>query len=469
MNREDRCQVPTKDVAIAPPLPPTDLLYMAAVAEQAGIECRIVDYTLDGLPMSRFVADIQEFRPDYLIVSVTTPTLSQDLAVCATAKSLLPAIVTIAKGAHFLRFSVEVMTATPALDMVIRGEPEEPVQEFFNGTPLAEISGLTWRGPSGIVVNPARHYRDDLDNLPQPARHLIDNSRYVRPDNGKAQAVVKVARGCPFHCFFCLATPVSGAPVRKRSPENILAELRICVEQYGINNFLFWSDIFNLDRDWAMKLCEAILASGLKITWATNTRADTLDLDMARLMKKAGCTLVSIGVESGNEEILRKMGKKTDLTKIRESFRIIRQAGLSSFAYYIIGLPWDTRETVEETIRLAIELDSDYANFFTATAFPGTRFFDYAIQEHLLSATDQAMSELFSQAYYLPTTRGLYLSREEIVSLHDEAVRRFFLRPAYIYKTALKIKSLRELSRYARGALGLVLASCRRPRYGAAI
>jgi radical SAM superfamily enzyme YgiQ (UPF0313 family) len=455
MNREDRCQVPSKDVAIAPPLPPTDLMYMAAVAEKAGLESRIIDYTIDDLSLEQFIADLKSYRPDFLILSITTPTIKQDLQACTAAKNTLPSVRTIAKGAHFLRFNTQILESVPDLDLIIRGEPEETIQELFNDKPLPEITGLTWRSPAGIINNPDRRYQDDLDSLPFPARHLINNTRYVRPDNGKPQAIIKVARGCPFNCFFCLATPVSGAKVRQRSPGNIIEEIRQCVEQYGITNFLFWSDIFNIERDWVIRLCEAILNSGLKISWATNTRADTLDLEMALLMKQAGCTLVSIGVESGNEEILGKIGKKTDLQKIRNTFKVIRKAGLQSFAYYVIGLPWDTKETIEDTIKLAIELDSDYANFFTATAFPGTRYFEYGVQNHLFEPEEQQLTDLFSNAYRVPTLRGHHLSKEEIVSLQNQAVRRFFFRPAYILKTIVKIQSFRELIRYAKSGLSL--------------
>jgi radical SAM superfamily enzyme YgiQ (UPF0313 family) len=455
MNREDRCQVPTKDVVIAPPLPPTDLMYMAAAAEEAGSTCRIVDYTLDGLTMERLLGDLEEFRPDFLLISTTTPTINLDLKACSAAKRALPGVRTVAKGAHFLRFNAEVLDEHPDLDFIIRGEPEITLRELVTGRRAEDIPGLTWRGPSRAVNNPPRPFLEDLDSLPFPARHLVDNARYVRPDNGRVQGIIKVARGCPFNCFFCLATPVSGRKVRKRSPKNILDEVRLCIEKYGMRDFIFWSDIFNLDRQWVMELCEEILRSGLEFTWATNTRTDTIDLEMALLLKKAGCTLLSIGIESGSQEVLLKMGKKTDLDGIRETFRILRKAGLRTFAYYIIGLPWDTRETVEETIRLAIELDSDYANFFTATAFPGTRFFEYALENGLFGEEDEGQEELFRDAYFYPTVRGHYLGKDEIADLHKEAVRRFFFRPGYILRTLLKVRSPRELYNYCKGALGL--------------
>jgi len=454
MNREDRCQVPSRSIVVAPPLPPTDLMYMAAGAEAAGCECRIKDYTLDSLPVGEFTKDLLEFRPEYLVVSTTTPSLGSDLMACEAARKTLPGIQTIAKGAHFLKFDRDALEAHPCLDIVVRGESELTVREIVSGAERELIKGITWRGADGIQRNPPRPFIDDLDSLRFPARHLVDNARYVRPDNGKIQGVVKVARGCPFDCIFCLATAVSGSKVRKRSPENILGEIRLCMDEYGMRDFLFWSDIFNLDRGWVMELCEAIIASGLKFNWATNTRVDTIDLEMAKCMRKAGCTLVSVGIESGSQQILDRMGKRITVEQIRAAFRIFKQAGLKTFAYYIVGLAWETRETFEETIRLAIELDSDYANFFTATAFPGTRFFEYAADNGLFDGA--AGEELFANAYYYPTIRGHHLGQEEIVALYEEAVRRFFFRPKYIIKRLASIRSYRELHNYSSAALGIL-------------
>ena len=457
MNREDRCQVPSKDVVIAPPLPPTDLMYMAAVAEEKGATCKIIDYTLnEEHTVDDLIKDILEFNPDYLILSTTTPTVSRDLAVCKKVKEASPKIKILAKGAHFLKFDVKALEEFPELDMIIRGEAEWAVRDILSETAPDKIGGLTWRGSDGIVKNPDRVYTEELDSLPFPARHLIDNSLYVRPDNGRVQGTIKVARGCPFDCFFCLATAVSGQKVRMRSPENILAEVRECIEKYNIRDFLFWSDIFNVDKAWVERLCTMIIDSRLKFIWATNTRTDTITLEMAKLMRRSGCRLVSVGIESGSQELLDKMGKKIDIVQIKEAFRIFKKAGLHSFAYYIIGLPWETRETFEETIRLAIYLDSDFANFFTATAFPGTRFFDYAFDNELFAKEMEQLEGSYEDAYYYPTIESHCLSKGEIAALHDEAVRRFFLRPGYIIKSLFKIRSMAELVNYTRAALSIL-------------
>lgn len=454
MNREDRCQQPVKELIVIPPLPPTDLLYMAAIAERAGCIAMVKDYSLDAQTGIDLVRDINEFKPDYLVINVTTPTVKTDLQYCTIAKEILPELKIIAKGAHFLTFAEETLKAFPNLDYAIKGEPELTLEELLNGKEINEIQGLIWRNSDEIVTNPVRPFNDNLDALPYPARHLVDNSRFRRPDNNKMQAVIKVSRGCPYHCFFCLATPVAGTKVRVRSPQNILGEIRECIEKYKIRDFIFWSDIFNFDRKWAVELCEAIIASGLKFTWAANTRADTADLELARLMYKAGCRLVSIGVESGNQEMLDKMGKKTTLEQIRQTVRDFKKAGMKVYNYFVIGLPWESEQTVEDTINFAIELDSDFINFYTAVAFPGTKFYNY-VQENSLTDSSN-MLELFNDIYYYPVTRSHHLSKERIFELHKKAVKKFYLRPKFILKTLLSIRSINEFKNYAKAALAIL-------------
>lgn len=455
MNREDRCQQPVEELIVIPPLPPTDLLYMAAIAEQSGYECKIKDYSINQESIDDLVADIKEFKPDFVVINATTTTLDADLSVCEAIKSVDKNIQIIAKGAHFLTFNTQVLEDFPSLDLIIRGEPEFTLKEVLEGKEKPEILGLTYRQEGLPVNNPDRPFCSDLDNIPFPARHLIDNSIYKRPDNGKVQAVIKVSRGCPFHCFFCLATPVSGRKVRMRTPQNIVGEIRECYEKYGIDNFLFWSDIFNIDRDWVLEICNLIIESGMKITWGSNTRADTADTEMAELMYKAGCRLVSIGVESGSQYMLEKMGKKTTLDQVRNTVKIFKAAKIKIYNYFVIGLPWETEKTIEETIKFAIELDSDFISFYTATAFPGSRFYDY-IQENQLFDT-QKQGELYKSAYYYPTVKTYALSKERIMELHKQAIKRFYLRPKFILKSLLNIRSLTELKNYFLAGLSVLL------------
>ena len=359
LNREDRCQQPTEDLLVIPPLPPTDLLYLAAIAEDCGFEAKIKDYSIE----ENFIKDLNEFMPDYILANITTPTFKSDMEALAQAKNILKNVKIIVKGAPFLTYNSNVIYENPFINYVIIGEPELTLKDILNGVPDNEILGICYSENMQSIKNNPRPLNENLDNLPFPARHLIDNTLYKRPDNGNIQAVIKVSRGCPFHCFFCLATPVSGTKVRTRSPENIIKEIKECVEKYKIKNFLFWSDIFNFDREWTISLCKKIIKSGLKITWSSNTRADTIDEEMAKLMYKSGCRLVSIGVESGSQQILDNIGKKITLEQIRNTVKILKRNKIKIYNYFVIGLPWETEKTVEETIKFAIDLDSDFISF----------------------------------------------------------------------------------------------------------
>lgn len=447
LNREDRCQQPTKELLVIPPLPPTDLLYLAAVAEKAGLEAKIVDYSQGG----DFEKDLKEFQPDYLVVNVATPTFKSDLSALTVAKEICPDVVTIAKGAAFLTVAFEVMYFQKDLDLILFGEPEDTLREVLEGKNYADILGLYYRDDLRAKFTGPRPFIEDLDKLPFPARHLVDNNIYRRPDNNKVQAVIKVSRGCPFHCFFCLATPVSGAKVRKRSPENIVEEIRECVEKYGITNFLFWSDIFNIDKEWVMELCQKIIDSGLKITWSANTRADTADEEMALKMYEAGCRLVSIGVESGSQDMLDKIGKRITLDDVRLTVKIFKKAKIRIYNYFVIGLPWEDEESVEDTIDFAIELDSDFISFYTATPLPGSKFYDYAKENNLINSETS-----FSSAYFYPSVNTHHLSKERVFELHKKAIKRFYLRPSYILRMVTRIRSFTEFKNYFKAGLGVL-------------
>ncbi len=447
MNREDRCQQPTKELLVIPPLPPTDLMYLASIAEESGFEAKIKDYSLGG----DLEKDAAEFKPDYLVANIATPTFKSDMDSLKRVKERFPAIKIIVKGAPFLTYNTNVIYEHPYISYVIMGEPELTLKEILDGVPDSEILGICYQENFQGVKNELRPFNEDLDSLPFPARHLVDNNIYRRPDNGKVQAVIKVSRGCPFHCFFCLASPVSGIKVRKRSAENIISEIKECVDKYNIKNFLFWSDIFNIDREWTLDLCRKIIESGLKITWSANTRADTMDDEMAELMYKSGCRLVSIGVESGSQEVLNNIGKKITLDNIRNTVRVLKKNKIKIYNYFVLGLPWETEKTAEETIKFAIELDSNFVSFYTASPLPGTKFFAYALVNKL---AEDGLN--FDGAYYIPAVRSHELSKERIFEIHKSAVRRFYLRPKFILKTLFSLRSFAEFKNYFKAGICLL-------------
>ncbi len=447
LNREDRCQQPVKELFIIPPLPPMDLLYLAGVAELLNYEAKVSDYSLGG----NFMEDLEKFQPDYLVVNVATPTFESDIKTIELAKKRFPKMITIAKGAPFLAKNKDVLYENKYVDIIIVGEAEETLKEILEGKEYNDILGICYKEVYTVKYTGRRPFIENLDELPFPARHLIDNNLYRRPDNDKPQAIIKVSRGCPYHCFFCLATPVSGAVVRYRSPENIILEIKDCIKNYKITNFVFWSDIFNQDKAWVVDLCKKIIKENLKITWSANTRVDTIDQSLLNLMYKAGCRLVSVGVESGSQFILDKIEKKTTIFEIRDCFKMIKRAKMKSYAYFVVGLPWDDEATIKQSIDLAIELNPDFVSFYTAVPLPATKFYNYA-QNYNLFDKDYS----YKNAYYYPIIKTHCLSKERVMELHKLAVRKFYLRPSYVFKMLSQVRSLSELKNYFRAGMSLL-------------
>lgn len=443
--REDRCQTPIEELKTVTLRPPVDLLYIAAGLERVGVECRVHDYPAVNGSWGNVRADLAAFTPDLLVLSITTPSLAEDMTAATLAKQRVPGILVAAKGAHFEYGDIETLTRFPDLDLVFRGEYELAAADIAERGGIDEVAGITFRRGSELRRNPDRPLIGDLDSLPYPARHLIDNTLYRRPDLGVPQTNIVTSRGCPFECIFCLAGHVSGRQVRRRSPENTLGEVRECVERFAIRDFLFRSDLFTADRKWCTALCDALLASGLEIRWSCNSRVDTVDPEILRLMKRAGCWLIAFGVESGSEMMLERMKKKATRDDSIRAVRLCREAGIKSSVYFLIGLPWETMETYRESVDLAKELSPDFLEIFYTYPFRGTEYYDVAVKEGLLRE-----GEYPAAAYSHPSIPSLSLSLEQLEPLRRRFLREFYLRPGYILRTFAGTRSPKVFFNYLR-------------------
>ncbi len=441
MNREDRCQQPTGDLVVIPPLPPVDMMSLSAVAKSRGFDTKFKDYSLNKETIENFVEDLKEYKPEFLVINVASTTLEGDLEILKASKDYLKDTVVIVKGAIFNFYSYKIMQQYPEIDIALRGEIEPAFDEIICYNSLADVKGITYQMDDKIVSTPDRELSENIDYLPFLDRELIDNNFYQRPDTKQPQTIIRVSKGCPNHCFFCLATPLNGKVVRYRSPKLIVSEIEECVSLYGIKNFIFWSDIFNMNLNWVKKLCNLIIDSGLKISFSTNTRADTVDFETLKLMKKAGCTLISIGAESGSQEILNKMGKRITLAQIEQAVKLITKAGIQVYAYYVIGLPWETKQTLQETFKFAKKLNTHYASFYTATALVGTKFSEY-INKNRLGEVN------YEKPYIFPSVNTYSLSSEEIFNYNKKFNKEYYLRPKYILKMATQINSITKFKTY---------------------
>lgn len=448
--REDRCQTPIdrlKTVALRPPI---DLLYAASAFESQGLECRIMDYPGEERGWAELESDLREFKPDYIILSITTPSLKEDLKAGDLAKKVLPNIVTIAKGAHFNTLDVATMKEWQSLDIAMRGEYEETCMDIAKGLPFGEIKGITWRQEGEVIRNEARPLPNDLSTIPYPARHLANNNLYIRPDTGEKQTTLVTNRGCPFSCTYCLANQVSGLKNRYRSVENVIGEIRECVEKHGIRNFLFRSDLFTQNKKWVIELCDRIVEEKLDISWASNSRVDTVTPEALAAMKRAGCWIIAFGVEKGSNEALKAIQKKATIEQAREALKMTREAGIRRSIYILVGLPDDNRETIAQDIEFAKELDPDYLEIFYPYPFPGTPLYREAVAAGLLED-----GSIPREAYGLPAMPTKHLTMQQLADLRTESLRKFYMRPGFIAKTLSRAarSGPREFANYMR--LGL--------------
>jgi len=443
--REDRCQFPVKGLNATAIRPPMDLAYIASTLHEADVECKINDFPAEGGDFNDFKNNLIKFAPDMLIVSVTSPTITLDMEACKIAKEIDPEIITAAKGAHFSVLDVDSLEKYEELDFVVRKETEFIFKDVAEKGDLSKVSGITYRNNGDIIRGKQRPYFKDLDLLPFPARSLIKNELYIRPDTERMQTTIQTNAGCPSKCVFCLARQVSGAKVRSRSPGNIITEIEECIEKYNIHNFFFRADTFTINKKIAIGLCKEILERGLDIEWVCNGRVDTLDEEILEWMAKAGCWLMSIGVESGSPEILKHMKKGTKPEQAKRAIRFCREAGIKTYMLFVMGLPWETEKTLRETIDFAKDIDGDFLEFSLAVPFPGTEFYEIALEEGLFD-----IKELENFDNTKPIVNTFELSREQLLKIRDKGMREFYLRPRYIIRTLMDAKDPKVMMNYLR-------------------
>ncbi len=395
--------------------PQCSLAQLAAML-QPDYTVHIVDAIAERMDWPTFAKILREKAPKYYITQCTAPTLTNDMYGAMLARSL--GAKTMAFGTHVTPMPRETMRDYPALDFVLRGEPEltfrelidvlqdrqaerpawvqtllEKTDPYWELSPppvpdddahddefdLSRLKGLVWRRNGDIVINPDRPFIPDLDDLPLPMHHLLPLDRYRMPLMKGPFSFIVTSRGCPAGCRYCIKHVSYQWSVRLHSPERIMVELRQ-LYGLGIHNIHMYADLFTVNREQVMGLCDLLIADDMKIKWTCNSRVDYVDEEMLQRMGEAGCWLISWGIESGNEAILKRAAKGADPKKASRALEWARQAGIKNWGYFIIGLPGETLETIRETIDLAKALPLDIALFHIAAPYPGTPFFFDVVQ-----------------------------------------------------------------------------------------
>jgi radical SAM superfamily enzyme YgiQ (UPF0313 family) len=375
----------------------------------------VIDAIPHRMTWGKFEGLLAEKRPRYYVTQVTAPTLTNDMRGAFLAKSL--GATTMAFGTHVTPMPAQTMEAFPSLDYVLRGEPELTLRELIDSLEgrilederllklyrdhdadwrssrdggRAVIKGLVWRdGAVGIRINPDRPFVPNLDDLPLPMHHLLPWHKHRAPNIRGPYTFIVTSRGCPAGCTFCIKHVSYGRSVRVRSPENVLEELRMLQDlptpdgsgRRGLRNVHMYADLFTVNREQVMGICEGMIREGMSFRWSCNSRVDFVDPEMLELMGRAGCWLISWGIESADEGILKRVHKGTDASKVQRALEWSRVAGIMNWGYFIIGLPGETEGSIRETIDLSKRLPLDLALFHIAAPYPGTPLFFEAVEE----------------------------------------------------------------------------------------
>jgi len=371
----------------------------------------IIDAIAERLTWKEFEKRLRAKAPRFYFTQVTAPTLTNDMYGVMLAKSL--GAITMAFGTHVTAMPTETLRDFPALDMVIRGEPELTFREIidvFDGrqdnrpawvdallrktdsdwqavpraedgaaSDLSNLKGLVWRNRGEIVLNPDRPFIPDLNDLPIPLYQLLPLDAYRMPLIKGPFTFMVTSRGCTAGCKYCIKHVSYQWSVRLMSPERIMKELWI-LHDLGIHNIHMYADLFTINREQVMEFCQRVIDEGLKIRWTCNSRVDYVDEEMLRMMGRAGCWMISWGIESGNEQILKRAAKGADPKKAQRALTWAKKAGIKNWGYFIIGLPGETVETIRQTIDFSKSLPLDIALFHIAAPYPGTPFFFEVVQ-----------------------------------------------------------------------------------------
>lgn len=458
---EDRAQCNIDDSTAVTMHACNDLGYAAAILLEKNCEVFLRDYQTERASFNDVLDDIRSFEPDVLFLSTTNGTVDTDIVFVNEIRKTFNSLTTIFKGSVFFNAKTEHLKELDLtnVDYMI-GEEVELVMPFLADFLLGEIEaeevpGL-WYKSDGEIKNTGfdSAHLADLDSVPFPARQLMNNALYTRPDTGKPMATIVTSRGCPSSCIYCLAPIVFGKHVRFRSVENVLAEMEECVNKFGIYDFFFQSDTFTINRQWAMDLCDLIIQSPLngKIHFTANARTDTVSIELLEKMKKAGCFTVAVGFESGSEETLKRIKKGTSVEKNVNCAKMLKAVGIPFYGFFMLGFPWETKDDFKITLKHALKLDPDYIEIHVALPYYSTEFYKLCEEYGTLSG------ESWNHDLYTPNTVGTQsVELKKILSFKNYFLLRFYARPRYVFRLLkTKITDFTTFKNYFKYALRLL-------------
>ena len=440
---------------------PISLCYLAGYGREQNpdVEFRIIDADAEGLSHDETVARVLEDEPILIGITANTCVFDSVISLVGHLKKALPDTPVILGGHHPSALPEQSLIEANA-DLVSFGEGEitfdEVIGELRSGNrEWSKVDGIVWRNEDGEPVrNGPRALIADLDILPFPARDLIDNELYypapTKRVRGGPNTMLVSSRGCPYNCGFCSAATIWTRAIRSRSPANLVAEIKQCIDLWGIHSFNFTDELFTVKKPRVLDICRTIVDAKLDISWVCSARAHHLDSETLEAMKAAGCREISFGIESGNEEILEKIDKALKLDEARRVVNLTKKAGIKTHASYIMGYLGETESTLRDTLRFSKELNTSIAAFFIASPLPGTPFYHEAIEKGYVRPDVKWIS-------YSPLS-----NKESVVEMpdlpvatirkwHRKAIREYYLRPRYILSQLFSLRHWYEVQNLFNG------------------
>lgn len=444
--------------------PPLGLLYLASyIKKNSRHEVTALDAQVDNLGYDDdFVRRIEAINPDMVGITVMTFTLVDVLKtlrlVRQAGEKLNKKIIIVLGGPQAHIYPAETLNLA-GVDYVVKGEGEKPLLSLLEALSgrgdLAQIKGLVYKQDGIIVNNHIDDLIDDLDSMPFPDRTLLPVDKYSSLlGAGRIVTTMFTSRGCPFHCNFC-DRPHLGKKFRSRSARNVVDEMEACLK-LGIEEILVYDDTFTVNRQRVLEICNEIKVRNLKFFWDIRARVDTVDEEILKQLKSAGCMRIHFGVESGTEKILKVLNKGIHLDQIERAFKTAKKAGIETLGYFMIGAPTETKADILETISFAKKLNPDYVHITIFTPYPATEIYNRALTEGVIS--NDYWLEFARHPENGVATRywEKELSKQELFGLLGKFYKEFYGRPSYILKQIIKVRSLKDLVKKARAGLKIL-------------
>lgn len=421
-------------------LPPLGILGIASYLISKGIKTKAIDCNIQGYDYN----DAGNY--DAIGFSLFCSNVTRTLAAAKNIKEKFPNIKIIIGGPHVLTSPTE-FAQKEFIDAVVAGEGEEALYEYLTAKSQKEVKGIYYKKGKEVVFTGNRPTREDLDSLPFPALDQLELGKYVFPISQKSPiSQIMTSRGCPYNCIYCFHS--LGRKWRPRSAKNIVDEIEWQVNKLGVKEISISDDNFTLDRKRAEEVCDLIIKRDIKVKLQlmNGIRADRADKELLEKMKKAGVWLIAVAPETGSEETLKKIKKGMTLSHSKNVVNWCKELGIATYAFFMVGFPWESESDVKQTIRFAEELDADFNQFSRVLPFEGTEL------ARIIGSTKCSIDKDAGLFYGLNKYKGQKLTDEQTKKLIQEAYRRCYLKPKKMWRI-FRILSVRNLYRLAKYAL----------------